>query len=135
MQPRKIAALTTAVLTGVGISLGGIGAGTAQASYGSCTPTATVSYSDGIAKASGSVDCSFIPDSPVGITVILYIDRANEGSSYRTCQADLLVITCRGTSVSKRAASNNVCARTLVSWKDPEGWHNRATQTGTGCAF
>jgi hypothetical protein len=128
---RRLVKRMIAASAGVALALGGtlaVAAPSAAAEL-KCTPNSTAGQVGGLATASGSAACTFYP-SEVAVTVILYVDGWNEGSSYRTCAS---VTECVGTPVSLPTSSPNVCGRTVISWDTPNGRETRATSTGTSC--
>lgn len=125
---RHFAPFITALL----IVAGGLGASAAQASEtgaGQCVPTATVQKSAGKITAKGSAQCLIEKGNPVTVTVVLYVQGWNEGSSAHSCKADAWG-TCYGSPVSGYYTSNDYCARTIVTYKTSGVWKQSATTTG-----
>ena len=105
----------------------------AASSYIGCTPTAVVD--NGTTKvASGSADCIVPLDTVVGVTVVLYVDGWNVGSTYTECTQFGLDQVCAGQPVSS-AASGEGCARTMVTYRlpEPDGSQFEAVSVGNGC--
>lgn len=102
------------------------------AAYVDCTPHATVS--NGSTKtASGSAECSFATQSPVSVTVTLYLGGVNEGNTYRACAFVDAFTPCYGESVSITSPSA-ACARTVITYTTPTGTsEQRGISVGTDC--
>lgn len=128
---RKFSMYFASLLAVLLIAAGGLGAAPAQANsmgVGECVPTATVLKHAGKITASGSADCLIEHGNPVTVTVVLYVQGWNEGSSAKSCKANAFV-TCYGIPVSGYYTSNSYCARTIVTYKTSGHWAQDATQT------
>jgi hypothetical protein len=99
-----------------------------------CNPMASID--DGVTKvASGRASCLLPPDTTVGVTVVLYVDGVNLGSTYRECpQPAGADGVCEGYPVA-RAVSGQACARVSATYTlpAPEGFQQRSSSVGNGC--
>ncbi len=129
---RKLILWPSAVALGVVLAAGGLGATAAQAA--ACTPSASASSSGGVITAHGAATCAIEEGNRYHVTVVLYIDGENVGSSYTECVGSALS-TCSGTPVSWNSSDDRYCARTLVGARTMGADEYTSTSTGTYCPF
>lgn len=127
---RKSISWSAAAVTGVLLAVGGVGATAAQAAP--CNAGAGISSSAGVITASGKADCMIEYGNPLNVTVVLYVDGENVGSSYKACTYEI-TSACTGTPVRLSSSSSNYCSRVLVSYKTMDEWEYTSTSTGTSC--
>ncbi|MET0811539.1 MAG: hypothetical protein ABWY03_00700 [Microbacterium sp.] len=97
-----------------------------------CTPWASIDL-QGAPTARGETHCVVPANSTIGVTTILYVDGYNLGSAYNECTLNDIAPICPGIPVTRDVTGSTFCARTLVSYQLPDGWHQVATSSGTGC--
>ncbi|WP_140425674.1 hypothetical protein [Cryobacterium sp. N19] len=133
---RKLTKLAFSAVAGIllAMGVGGLGATPALAFEAKCTPSASISQTGGYATASGKAMCQIEQGNIVGVTVVLYVQGWNEGSSYTECAADFLS-DCVGIDVGYPTATSDICARTIVTYETTGQRHTRSTSTGQSCPF
>ncbi|MFJ6654420.1 hypothetical protein ACIQLJ_16640 [Microbacterium sp. NPDC091313] len=99
-----------------------------------CNPMASVV--EGSAKtASGRAECVVPNGTTVGVTVVLYVDGANLGSTYRECTFTAPIDqVCDGYPVTS-VVSGQACSRVGVTYTlpAPDGFQQRFSAVGNGC--
>lgn len=99
-----------------------------------CFASAGLSQGSSTVTASGYGRCRFMPPITVGVTVVMYHNGWNIGSTYNSCYM-ATDGDCYGHSISTPNAGGSYCSKVTVDYVEPNtgSFKQSSSSNGAGC--